>query len=170
MDLPFDLVLENATLVDGTGKPAYLADVAVRGSVTWNAPAVRVWLYGAPVEPLGSVGGSTAIAGQATYQDVDSNSTAFFYTAPITKLDYLMGRCVGALVVQVVIFSSVGLGVWVGVHTPWLDATRLGPERIAAYLQPYALLVLPNLFLTKTHFSLRLTAAPSRWLSKSDRI
>ena len=26
-----------------------------------------------------------AISGQATYQDLDSNSTAFFYTAPITK-------------------------------------------------------------------------------------
>ena len=30
-----------------------------------------------------------ALAGQATYQDLDNNSTAFFYTAPITKFDYL---------------------------------------------------------------------------------
>src|SRR5215467_16207646 len=48
-----------------------------------------------------------AIAGQATFQDVDSNSTAFFYTAPITKFDYLAGRFLGALAIQVVIFSSV---------------------------------------------------------------
>ena len=34
---------------------------------------------------------TAAIAGQATYQDIDSNSTVFFYTAPITKLDYLGG-------------------------------------------------------------------------------
>src|SRR5215467_13982296 len=32
---------------------------------------------------------TAAIAGQATYQDVDSDLTAFFYTAPITKFDYL---------------------------------------------------------------------------------
>src|ERR1700747_3341483 len=38
-----------------------------------------------------------AISGQATYQDLDSNSTAFFYTAPITKFDYLSGRFLGSL-------------------------------------------------------------------------
>jgi len=95
---------------------------------------------------------TAALAGQGTYQDVDSNCTAFFYTAPITKFDYLVGRFLGALAVQVVIFSSVGLGVWVGAHTPWLDRARLGPERIFAYLQPYLFLVLPNLVLTTAIF------------------
>src|ERR1039458_7515140 len=28
-----------------------------------------------------------ALAGQATYQDVDNNCTAFFYTAPISKFE-----------------------------------------------------------------------------------
>src|ERR1700734_3250438 len=43
---------------------------------------------------------TAALAGQATYQDVDSNCTAFFYTAPITKFQYLAGRFLGALAVQ----------------------------------------------------------------------
>src|SRR5271154_5657993 len=46
---------------------------------------------------------TAALAGQATYQDIESNSTAFFYTAPITKFDYLAGRFLGSLAVQVVI-------------------------------------------------------------------
>ena len=39
---------------------------------------------------------TAAIAGQATYQDIDSNSAVFFYTAPITKFDYLGGRFLAA--------------------------------------------------------------------------
>ena len=95
---------------------------------------------------------SAALAGQATYQDVDNNSTAFFYTAPITKFDYLGGRFLGALAVQVVIFSSVGLGAWAATQTHWLDPTRVGPQIAYAYFQPYFTLVIPNLILTSAIF------------------
>jgi ABC-2 type transport system permease protein len=95
---------------------------------------------------------TAALAGQATYQDVDSNSTAFFYTAPITKFQYLAGRFLGSLAVQVLIFSSVGLGAFVGTKMPWLDPARVGPQNFAAYLQPYFTLVIPNLILTSAIF------------------
>jgi ABC-type transport system involved in multi-copper enzyme maturation permease subunit len=98
---------------------------------------------------------TAAIAGQATFQDIDSNSAVFFYTAPITKLDYLGGRYLAAFVVQVPIFVSVGLGAWVGTLMPWIDKTRLGPQIVAAYFQPYFINVLPNLlFLTAIFFAL----------------
>lgn len=96
-----------------------------------------------------------AIAGQATFQDVDSNSTAFFYTAPITKFDYLAGRFLGALAIQFVIFSSVGLGAFAASRTPWLDPARVGAQMPYAYLQPYFTLVIPNLiFISAIFFSL----------------
>ena len=95
---------------------------------------------------------TAALAGQATYQDVDSQSTAFFYTAPITKFQYLAGRFVGSLAVQLVIFSSVGLGAFAGTKMPWLDPARVGPQNFAAYLQPYLTLVIPNLVLTSAIF------------------
>lgn len=95
---------------------------------------------------------TAALAGQATYQDVDSNSTAFFYTAPITKFDYLAGRFLGSLAVQLVIFSSVGLGAWIATRMPWLDPVRVGPQNVSGYLQPYFTLVLPNLILTSAIF------------------
>jgi ABC-2 type transport system permease protein len=98
---------------------------------------------------------TAAIAGQATYQDIDSNSTPFFYTAPITKLDYLGGRYLAAFAVQIPIFASVGLGAWVGTLMPWVDKTRLGPQMAAAYFQPYFINVWPNLlFLTAIFFAL----------------
>jgi ABC-2 type transport system permease protein len=95
---------------------------------------------------------TAALAGQATYQDVDSNSTAFFYTVPITKFQYLAGRFLGAVAVQVLIFSSVGLGAFVGTKMPWLDPARVGPQSLAAYVQPYFTLVIPNLILTSAIF------------------
>src|SRR5215471_11521722 len=91
---------------------------------------------------------TAALAGQATYQDIDNNCTAFFYTAPITKFDYLAGRFLGALAVQVVVFTSVGLGAWAGTRVPWLDPVRVGPESVLAYVQPYFTLVIPNLIFT----------------------
>src|SRR5215472_10513494 len=96
-----------------------------------------------------------AISGQATYQDLDSNSTAFFYTAPITKFDYLSGRFLGALAVQVVIFASVGLGTWAGTRMPWLDAARIGQQTFYSYFQPYLTMVIPNLvFISAIFFAL----------------
>jgi ABC-2 type transport system permease protein len=95
---------------------------------------------------------SAALAGQATYQDVENNTTAFLYTAPITKFDYLGGRFLGVLAVQIVIFTSVGLGAFVGTRMPWLDPARVGPQSALAYLQPYFTLVIPNLILTSAIF------------------
>jgi ABC-2 type transport system permease protein len=93
-----------------------------------------------------------AISGQATYQDVDSHSTDFFFTAPISKFQYLAGRFLGALAIQVLIFSGVGIGAWVATRMPWIDPTRVGPQIIAAYFQPYFTLVLPNLILLTAIF------------------
>jgi hypothetical protein len=95
---------------------------------------------------------TAAIAGQATYQDIDSNTTDFFYTAPITKFAYLAGRFLGALAIQILIFAGVGLGCYFATRTPWLDPTRVGAQNALAYLQPYATLVIPNLIITSAIF------------------
>ena len=95
---------------------------------------------------------TAALAGQATYQDVDNNCDSFFYTAPIRKLDYLGGRFLGSLAIQLVIFASVGMGIWFGLRMPFLDQAKIGPERFMSYLQPYLILVLPNLLFLSAIF------------------
>lgn len=137
-------------LMSGGAIPNASVDFGTGGKVMVNSP------YGLDViityiTFLGIVV-TAAIAGQATYQDIDSRSTDFFYTAPITKFEYLAGRYVGAVVVQIFVFSSVALGAWVGTRMPWLDATRLGPQHAMAYFQPLLILVLPNLILTTAIF------------------
>jgi ABC-2 type transport system permease protein len=131
--------IPNASVEFGTG-----GKVLVNSPYALNSIISYVAFFGLVI--------TAAIAGQATYQDSASNSTSFFYTSPITKFDYLAGRYLGALAIQLVIFSSVGLGAWIGVHLPWLDGTRVGPNFPLAYLQPYFLLVIPNLVLTSAIF------------------
>ena len=131
------------TLMSGGAFATASVDFGTGGKVLINSPYA-----------LNGIVITAAIAGQATFQDIDNKTTDFFYTAPITKVDYLGGRFLGAFAVQLVIFASVGLSTWVGTLTPWLDKTRVGPQMASAFLQPYVINVLPNLlFLTAIFFS-----------------
>ena len=129
----------NATIDFGTG-----GRVLVTSPFALNLIITYVSFFGVVI--------TAALAGQATYQDVDSNSTAFFYSAPITRFEYLAGRFLGCLAVQLVIFAGVGIGAWAATHTPWLDPARVGPQSALSYLQPYFVLVLPNLIFTSAIF------------------
>src|SRR5579863_7758674 len=138
------------TLMAGGGIPGATVEFGTGGKVLVNSPYALqaiisyITFFGIIV--------TASIAGQSTYQDIESHSTDFFFTAPITKFQYLAGRFLGALAIQVLIFSDVGIGAWVGTRLPWLDPTRLGPQNLAAYLQPYWILVLPNLIVTTAIF------------------
>ncbi|HEY5178094.1 MAG TPA: M1 family aminopeptidase [Terriglobales bacterium] len=138
------------TMMSGGALPGASVDFGTGGKVLVNSPyglnviITYISFFGIII--------TAAIAGQATYQDIDNNSAVFFYTAPITKLDYLGGRFLSAFMVQIFIFSSVGLGAWLGTRLPGMDPTRLGPQIETAYLQPYLITVLPNLLFTTAIF------------------
>jgi ABC-2 type transport system permease protein len=85
------------------------------------------------------------VFGQAVYQDFATGAYPFFFTSRLRPGDYLLGRYLGALLALLVIFSSIGFGLWVGSRLPWLDKTLLGPNRAALYVRPYLVLVVPNL-------------------------
>ncbi|WP_224364850.1 ABC transporter permease/M1 family aminopeptidase [Hyalangium versicolor] len=95
---------------------------------------------------------SGGVMGQAVYQDFATGSHTLFFTAPISKAQYLFGRFLGALLVLVVIFSSLAVGTFVGSHMPWLQKHLVGPTLPGAYLRPYLVSVLPNLFITGAIF------------------
>jgi ABC-2 type transport system permease protein len=141
------------TIASGGAFSSIQVGLATDGKVMVNSPFAlyifigQLSLYGLII--------TAALAGQATYQDIDNNCAEFFYTAPISKLDYLAGRFLGSLATQIIIFAGLGAGAWLGVHMPFLDHTRIGPERFAAYVQPYLTTVIPNLiFLTAIFFAL----------------
>ncbi|MEP7157238.1 MAG: M1 family aminopeptidase [Betaproteobacteria bacterium] len=85
-----------------------------------------------------------AVMGRAVQQDAEYRSHHFFFTSPISKLDYLGGRFIGAFGVLLVIFSSIGLGAALASLLPGMDAERLGPSSLSAYIWPYLIVLLPN--------------------------
>ena len=86
-----------------------------------------------------------AIMGRAVQQDFEYRVEHFFFSAPIRKWEYLSGRFAGAVVVLLIILSSIALGGALGLMLPGLDPDRIGPVRPLAYLLPYFTVLLPNL-------------------------
>ena len=86
-----------------------------------------------------------SVMGRAVQQDFEYRTEYFFFAAPIRKWEYLGGRFTGAIVVLLVILSSIALGSVLGLVLPGIDPDRVGPIRPLAYVIPYATVLLPNL-------------------------
>jgi ABC-2 type transport system permease protein len=120
------------------------------GRVLINSPFILNQVMGSI--SLICVSITSALAGQATYQDIENNCTPFIFTSGISKFEYLVGRFLGALILQFIILTAIGIGVWVGMHMPGFDTAQIGPQRFAAYFRPYLILILPNLVFTTAVF------------------
>src|SRR5262245_46141568 len=137
-------------LMSGGAVSQASVDFGTGGKVLVNSPFALMQIIGF-VSFFGIVI-CASIAGQATYQDIDANITPFFHTAPIKKFSYLGGRFLGALLTEVLILTSVGLGAFLGTLMPGLDPARVGPSQPLAFLQPYWTLVVPNLIIGSAIF------------------
>lgn len=126
-------LFKDASISFGSGK------VAVNSPFALMQTVVVLGLLGVTV--------MSAISGRAVQQDFEHRMQSFFFTSPIGKLQYLGGRFVGSLGVVLVVFAGIGLGAFVATTLPGMDAERLGPNRLVAYLLPYALVLLPNALL-----------------------
>ena len=115
------------------------------GKVAVNSPFALMQTVGV----LGMLGVivMSAIMGRAVQQDFEHRMQSFFFTAPIAKMQYLGGRFIGSFGVVLIVFASIGLGSFVATALPGMDAERLGANRLAAYLLPYAWVLLPNALL-----------------------
>ncbi|HEY2511413.1 MAG TPA: hypothetical protein VGI39_11180, partial [Polyangiaceae bacterium] len=134
----------------GGAFPGASVDFGAGGKVFINAPLSLLFMTS-----IGGYLGTTltaAIAGRATFQDVDHRTTAFFYTAPISKLDYLGGRYLGSFLAVMVLYPGLSLGAAAAMHSPLIDATRVGPGVSWAYLAPYLTILVPNLIFTSSIF------------------
>lgn len=88
-----------------------------------------------------------AVMGRAVQQDFEYGIQDFFFSAPIKKYQYLLGRFLGAYLTLVYIFTSLGLGAWLATFLPAVSSEHLGPNIFLAYLLPYLFNILPNLFI-----------------------
>jgi hypothetical protein len=131
--------IPNATIDFGTG-----------GKVDINSP----WSLAMLMTLIASftVVINAAIAGRATHQDIDANTTPLLFARPITRAQYLGGRFLGALGVILLLSLAIGVGTWLATRLPWMPASRVGPQRFASYAVPYLLVVIPDMLLMASVF------------------
>lgn len=89
---------------------------------------------------------SAALFGDAAIRDAASGMDPLLYTTRLRKVEYLGGRFLAALAINAIVVWAVPLGFWVATVTV-AEADAVGPNRLAAYLQPMLLFLLPNLVL-----------------------
>ena len=87
-----------------------------------------------------------AIFGTAMLRDFQRDTYQLLFTKPISKFAYLGGRWAGSFVITVLIFSGLLLGTFLGTLAPWTDQTRIGPNHLWWYLQPFLSLVVVQIF------------------------
>jgi len=101
-----------------------------------------------------------AIFGTSILRDFQRDTVQILFTKPISKAAYLGGRWAGSLVATVFAFSGLLLGEFLGTLAPWADHTRIGPNHLAWYLQPFVSIVVFQIFFLGSVFFL--VAALSR--------
>jgi ABC-2 type transport system permease protein len=98
---------------------------------------------------LGGIGMlvSAGVFGDAAARDVSSRMHALFYTSPLREADYVMGRFLGAALVNAVLLLGVPLGLLLASVMPYMAEGKFGTVQLAAYIQAYVLMLLPNMML-----------------------
>jgi ABC-type transport system involved in multi-copper enzyme maturation permease subunit len=134
-------VFQSASIVFGSEKIAINAPYALAQTIT------VLGLMGVVVV--------AAFMGRAVQQDFEYQTFHFFYTSPISKRDYYVGRFLGAAVTLLFIFTGIALGVVAGASLPGIDPARVGPWSIEAFVRPFLMMTVPNiLFLGALFFGM----------------
>jgi ABC-type transport system involved in multi-copper enzyme maturation permease subunit len=126
----------------------YILHVAVSGTnpVHVNAPqdlAEKTALLGALFGILVTAG----LFADAAIRDRTAGMDALLFTTRLRPAEYLGGRFLAALTINSILVFAIPIGLAVATKMPYLARDAFGPNRIAAYLQPVLLFLLPNLVL-----------------------
>ena len=113
------------------------------GNTMRNAPAVIISILG--TFSVFSVLLATIFVAGIALRDFEQRTAELFFATPMKRRDYLLGRFGGGLIAAIAIMLAMSLGLLIGSHMPWLDASRLGATPWSAYGWAFAVLVLPNL-------------------------
>jgi ABC-2 type transport system permease protein len=125
---------------------------SANGKVLLNGPyATSVYATGISLFGIIIV---AAIFGTSILRDFQRDTFQMLFTKPIPKLAYLGGRWAGSLVVTILVFSGCLFGEFAGTFAPWADHSRIGPNHLWWYLQPFlSITVLQIFFLGSLFFT-----------------
>lgn len=121
-----------------------------RGKVLKNSP----WVLANVTAILTAIGQviTSALVGTAILRDFQHRTHELLFTTAMSRVGYLTGRFGGAFVAMIVVYLAIPLGAMVGSAMPWVDADKLLPMRMAAYLQPFLVIGLVNVLVISALF------------------
>ncbi|HEX6573584.1 MAG TPA: hypothetical protein VF042_01320, partial [Gemmatimonadaceae bacterium] len=90
---------------------------------------------------------TTSFVANAVLRDDESGFGPIIRSTGITRVDYVLGRFLGALLVAAVCLLVVPLAGVLGPLMPWAPASQLGPIRLSDYVYGYFVVALPNLLI-----------------------
>ena len=93
-----------------------------------------------------------AIMGQSVLHDFDNNCHTLYFTYPISKTGYLLGRFAASISLVLIIFSSLALGAYAASLMPYINSAMFTDHQILAYITPYLYTVIPNVIFTGAAF------------------
>ena len=120
------------------------------GKVMANAPYALMVTFA--LVALFGVSVTAAVSGNALYRDYETGIHPLFHTTPVSKPAFFLGRFTGSLIVNLIIMLGIAIGTALATAMPWMDADKLGPFQLMAYVQPYLVFVIPNLLITAAIF------------------
>ena len=114
------------------------------GKVLLNGPYANS-IYATGVSLFGIII-IAALFGTSILRDFQRDTDQMLFTKPIPKLAYLGGRWAGSLVVTIFAFSGCVFGEFAGTFAPWADHSRIGPNHLWWYLQPFLSITVVQIF------------------------
>ena len=122
------------------------------GNVDRNAPTVIVSFL--TMFTLLGLLATVSFVGNALLRDFELGTADLFFSAPMRKRDFLVGRFLAAVVACMLIYLMVALGLVLGPLMPWVDPERVQAFSPAPYLWGLGVMVLPNLLFTSALLAL----------------
>ncbi|RYU95623.1 M1 family aminopeptidase [Emticicia agri] len=88
-----------------------------------------------------------SVAGDAAARDIQTRMHALTYTVPVSKAEYLGGRFLAALTLNVLTMLAIPLGILFAMYLSGIETEILGPFRLASYLTAFFYIIVPNVFI-----------------------
>jgi ABC-2 type transport system permease protein len=87
-----------------------------------------------------------AIFGTSILRDFQRDTYQILFTKPVSKFAYLGGRWAGSFATTVFAFSGMVFGTYFGTFAPWADHTRIAPNHVSWYIQPFLSIIVVQIF------------------------
>ena len=105
---------------------------------------------------------ASAIMGVSILRDFEHHTEAMFFTTPIRRSDYILGRFLGSYLVLILVLFGLVLGMILGAAWPGItedfwparEPEKLLPFNFESYWRPFLQFVVPNAFIVGSIFFL----------------